>query len=180
MRVLLPMALAALLIAAGCSKDKDVEPPAVLVKFPATLPVKKLWSEGVGGGKKQMVLRLGLGPAVDGGIVFAASHKGELLAASLDTGRHLWVKKLKIPISAGPGAGSETKPETRKIFNAERKALQVMGLGTDATLETVKAKYKALVKQHHPDANGGDRSTEDRLIEIIKAYNYLKTVVRAG
>ena len=50
-----------------------------------------------------------------------------------------------------------------------------MGLGADATLETVKAKYKALVKQHHPDANGGDRSTEDRLIEIIKAYNYLKT-----
>ena len=35
------------------------------------------------------------------------------------------------------------------------------------------------MKQHHPDANGGDRSTEDRLIEIIKAYNYLKTVVRA-
>ena len=61
---------------------------------------------------------------------------------------------------------------------AERKALHVMGLGPDATLEDVKAKYKALVKQHHPDANGGDRSTEDRLIEIIKAYNYLKTVVR--
>jgi len=77
----------------------------------------------------------------------------------------------------GPG-GAEPKPETRKIFNAERKALQVMGLGAEATLEDVKAKYKALVKQHHPDANGGDRSTEDRLIEIIKAYNYLKTVVR--
>jgi hypothetical protein len=81
----------------------------------------------------------------------------------------------------GPGgATGETKVETRKIFNAERKALQVMGLGSDATLETVKAKYKALVKQHHPDANGGDRSTEDRLIEIIKAYNYLKTVVRGA
>ena len=78
-----------------------------------------------------------------------------------------------------PGPGAETKAETRKVFNAERKALQVMGLGSDATLQTVKAKYKALVKQHHPDANGGDRSTEDRLIEIIKAYNYLKTVVRA-
>jgi DnaJ domain len=77
----------------------------------------------------------------------------------------------------GPG-GAEPKPETRKIFNAERKALQVMGLSAEATLEDVKAKYKALVKQHHPDANGGDRSTEDRLIEIIKAYNYLKTVVR--
>jgi hypothetical protein len=78
-----------------------------------------------------------------------------------------------------PGAG-EAKAETRKVMNAERKALQVMGLGPDATLETVKAKYKALVKQHHPDANGGDRSTEDRLIEIIKAYNYLKTVVRGA
>src|SRR5271163_5369045 len=105
MRLLLPLSFAALLIAAGCSKDKDVEPPAVLVKFPATLPVKKLWGEGVGGGKKQLVLRLGLGPAVDNGVVFAASHKGEVLAASLDTGRHLWVKNLKLPISAGPAAG---------------------------------------------------------------------------
>src|SRR6201985_749333 len=80
--------------------------------------------------------------------------------------------------NAGPGA--EAKAETRKVFNAERKALQVMGLGPEATLQDVKLKYKALVKQHHPDANGGDRSTEDRLIEIIKAYNYLKTVVRAS
>src|SRR5215475_11933824 len=79
-----------------------------------------------------------------------------------------------------PGPEAAPKSEARKVFNAERKALQVMGLGPDATLEDVKVKYKALVKQHHPDANGGDRSTEDRLIEIIKAYNYLKTVVRAG
>ncbi len=105
MRLLLSVGLAALLIAAGCSKDKDVEPPAKLVKFPATLPVKKLWGEGVGGGKKQLVLRLGLGPAADNGVIFAASHKGEVLATSLDTGRHLWMKKLKVPISAGPGAG---------------------------------------------------------------------------
>ena len=76
------------------------------------------------------------------------------------------------------GPDAQPKAETRKVMNAERKALQVMGLGPDATLADVKTKYKALVKQHHPDANGGDRSTEDRLIEIIKAYNYLKTVVR--
>lgn len=76
-----------------------------------------------------------------------------------------------------PRPQADRKPETRKVFNAERKALQVMGLEAGATLEAVKAKYKSLVKRHHPDANGGDRSTEDRLIEIIKAYNYLKTVV---
>src|SRR6201989_1979978 len=62
----------------------------------------------------------------------------------------------------GPGgAAGEAKVETRKVFNAERKALQVMGLSAEATLEDVKAKYKALVKQHHTDANGGERSTAD-------------------
>ena len=40
----------------------------------------------------------------------------------------------------------------------------------------IKAKFHDLVKRHHPDSNGGDRSTEDRLIEIIQAYNYLKSV----
>ncbi|UTD26686.1 J domain-containing protein [Bradyrhizobium sp. WD16] len=78
-----------------------------------------------------------------------------------------------------PGLETEAKSEGRKIFNAERKALQVMGLGPSATAEEIKSKYKMLVKQHHPDANGGDRSTEDRLIEIIKAYNYLKTLPRS-
>jgi outer membrane protein assembly factor BamB len=104
MRFLFPLTLAALVAAAGCSKDKDVEPPATLVPFPHTLPVKELWHEGVGGGKKQMRLRLGLGPAVDNGMVFAASDKGEVLAASLENGRHVWVQKLKLPLSAGPAA----------------------------------------------------------------------------
>jgi outer membrane protein assembly factor BamB len=104
MRFLFPLTLAALVVTAGCSKDKDVEPPATLVAFPQTLPVKELWHEGVGGGKKQMRLRLGLGPAVDNGVVFAASDKGEVLAASLENGHHLWVQKLKLPLSAGPAA----------------------------------------------------------------------------
>jgi outer membrane protein assembly factor BamB len=106
MRSLLPVGLAALLIAAGCSKDKDVEPPAKLVDFPVKLPVKELWGDKVGGGKKQVLLRLGLGPAVDNGMVFAASHKGELVAVTLETGKRVWLKELKLPLSAGPGAGA--------------------------------------------------------------------------
>jgi len=105
MRSFLPLAFAALLIFAGCSKDKDVEPPAKLVDFPAKLPVKELWGDKVGGGKKQVKLRLGLGPAVDNDLVFAASDKGELVAANLENGHQVWVKKFKrMQFSAGPGA----------------------------------------------------------------------------
>lgn len=64
----------------------------------------------------------------------------------------------------------------RPIRNAERKALETLGLDVGVTPQQVKAKFKELVKRHHPDANGGDRSTEDRLVEIIQAYNYLKSV----
>ncbi len=78
-----------------------------------------------------------------------------------------------------PGPETKAQAERRKVMNAERKALQVMGLDSSATVHEVKTRFKALVKQHHPDANGGDRSTEDRLIEIIKSYNYLKTTMKA-
>ena len=40
--------------------------------------------------------------------------------------------------------------------------------------EDIKARFKALVKLHHPDANGGDVRSEEKLREIIQAYNYLK------
>jgi outer membrane protein assembly factor BamB len=104
MRLLLSLGFAALLLTAGCSKDKDVEPPAQLTKYDGTLPVKKIWGDNVGGGKKQMKLRLGLGPALDNGIVYAASDKGEVLAVAVDTGKQVWIKKLKMPLSAGPAA----------------------------------------------------------------------------
>ena len=55
------------------------------------------------------------------------------------------------------------------------KSLSILGLDETATAETIKTRYKELVKRHHPDANGGDRSTEDKLREIIQAYKQLKS-----
>ena len=54
------------------------------------------------------------------------------------------------------------------------KALHTLDLDANATDVSIKARYKELVKRHHPDANGGDRSSEDKLREIIQAYNYLR------
>ena len=65
---------------------------------------------------------------------------------------------------------------TRPVRNAERKALDALGLEPEASGQQVKRRFKELVKRHHPDANGGDRSSEGRLREIIQAYNYLKSV----
>ena len=70
-------------------------------------------------------------------------------------------------------AGPE-KP-ARTVHNAARRALESLGLGADATRTVIKARFKELVKRHHPDANGGDRGSEERLREIIQAYNYLKS-----
>jgi len=66
-------------------------------------------------------------------------------------------------------------PPGRTVRNAERKALDTLGLDIGAKAADIKARFKLLVKRHHPDANGGDRTCEDRLREIIQAYNYLKS-----
>lgn len=55
------------------------------------------------------------------------------------------------------------------------KALFTLDLDANATEAAIKMRYKELVKRHHPDANGGDRSSEEKLREIIQAYNYLRS-----
>jgi len=75
------------------------------------------------------------------------------------------------------GRSGHARPasEGRKILNAQRRAFDVLGLEADAKRTDIKARFKMLVKRHHPDANGGDRGSEDTLREIIQAYNYLKS-----
>lgn len=67
------------------------------------------------------------------------------------------------------------KPQ-RTIRNVERKCLRALGLDDTATPQEIKSSFKALVKLHHPDSNGGDRRSEDKLRDVIQAYNYLKQV----
>lgn len=66
------------------------------------------------------------------------------------------------------------EPDGRVIRTTERRALEIMGLEMSAGADEIKARYKELVKKHHPDANGGDRSSEDRLRSVIQAYANLK------
>jgi hypothetical protein len=70
--------------------------------------------------------------------------------------------------SRAPG-GQRRKPRA-----LEAKALDDLRLPVTASADEIKSRYKELVKRHHPDANGGDRSSEERLRQIIHAYKVLK------
>ncbi|WP_204140605.1 DnaJ domain-containing protein [Halomicronema sp. CCY15110] len=51
--------------------------------------------------------------------------------------------------------------------------LRVLGLRSDASFAEVKASYRRLARQYHPDMNPGDREAEDKFIRITKAYQAL-------
>lgn len=79
------------------------------------------------------------------------------------------------------GGGEESPlPRTPRVMTQEEEALAVMDLTLGATPDEVKARYKALVKLHHPDANGGDKAAEERLKSINQAYTFLKTQAQNG
>ncbi len=74
--------------------------------------------------------------------------------------------------SEGPAGARETgaaRPQT-----AEQKALALLDLEEPVSFADVKARYMALVKQLHPDANGGDTEAEERLKIVNQAYGALK------
>ena len=64
--------------------------------------------------------------------------------------------------------------EPSRFNKAERQALSVLGLGEDADRHSLRQTYSTLVRRYHPDKNGGDRSHERRLGEVIEAYQSLK------
>lgn len=75
-----------------------------------------------------------------------------------------------------PGEDRSEPKRSRPVRRLEKRSLEKLNLSESATGEEIRARYKELVKMHHPDANGGDRSSEDRLRDIIQAYKHLKSV----
>lgn len=71
-------------------------------------------------------------------------------------------------------AREEAGENRRQLKPLERKSLHTLNLTVEATREEIKSRFKELVKIYHPDANGGDPRSGDKLREIIQAYNYLK------
>ncbi|MBD2137968.1 DnaJ domain-containing protein [Anabaena sp. FACHB-1237] len=54
---------------------------------------------------------------------------------------------------------------------------RVLGLRSGASFADIKASYRRLVQQYHPDMNPNDIRAKDKFIAVTEAYKYLQTVV---
>jgi hypothetical protein len=80
--------------------------------------------------------------------------------------------------NAGKTGGQQRRTHgadaSARVASAREQALAVFDLDPPFTQGSLKARYKVLVKMHHPDAHGGDKDAEEKLKIINQAYTTLK------
>jgi len=79
----------------------------------------------------------------------------------------------------GETAFSEEEPAPPSHADGRREALAVLELTPPVDFKKIKARYKQLVKKHHPDANGGSPKAEEKLKSINQAFTVLRGMYRA-
>ncbi len=57
---------------------------------------------------------------------------------------------------------------------------RLLGLTTEAKLDEIKASYRQLARQYHPDVNPGNQSAQAKFIKINQAYELLLTVAKSS
>lgn len=62
----------------------------------------------------------------------------------------------------------------RRLKALEARAFETLGLLPNATPLEIKSRYKQRLKMHHPDANEGNRASEDALRLSIEAHKILR------
>lgn len=54
---------------------------------------------------------------------------------------------------------------------------RVLGLKSGASFAEIKASYRRLARQYHPDVNPGNQQAQDKFIEVTQAYKFLLSVI---
>ncbi|MEM6421018.1 MAG: J domain-containing protein [Pseudomonadota bacterium] len=74
-----------------------------------------------------------------------------------------------------PGNTAGDPRPRRRLTREEQAAMDTLGLSHDiATRSEVRARYTELVKQLHPDMNGGHNPEPHRLDRVLKAWKILR------
>lgn len=71
-------------------------------------------------------------------------------------------------------AAPKQRDDGKPLSGENRRDLETMGLDTNADRHALRKRYSELVRRFHPDRNGGDRSHERALQQVIDAYQRLK------
>ena len=69
---------------------------------------------------------------------------------------------------------SGTGGSTKRLPPTERRAIEILEAKDHWTKAEVRKAYKGLIKILHPDMNGGDRSQEEQLAEVVWAWDQIK------
>ncbi|WP_394177460.1 DnaJ domain-containing protein [Yoonia maritima] len=70
-----------------------------------------------------------------------------------------------------PGKGAK---KGRKLPPTERRAVEILEADDNWSKPQIRKVYKSLIKVLHPDMNGGDRSQEEQLSEVVWAWEQIK------
>ena len=73
-----------------------------------------------------------------------------------------------------PGADRAAARVRRGLPPTERRALEILEAQDNQTKTEIRRQYKALVKDLHPDMNGGRRDDEARLSEVVWAWEQIR------
>ena len=90
------------------------------------------------------------------------------------TARSGSAKALNARKSAAQHLANRAASPVRKLKVLEARALETLGLLPDATAQEIKSRYKQRLIMHHPDANDGNRASEDALRASIEAHRILR------
>ena len=63
---------------------------------------------------------------------------------------------------------------SRRLPPTERRAIEILEAKDNWSKSEVRKAYKSLIKILHPDMNGGDRSQEEQLQEVVWAWDQIK------
>ena len=73
-----------------------------------------------------------------------------------------------------PGRNAASTGHTRRLPATERTAIEILEAKDTWSKAEVRKAYKSLIKILHPDMNGGDRSQEEQLQQVVWAWDQLK------
>jgi outer membrane protein assembly factor BamB len=139
--------------------DDEVNPPTALVEIPVEARLTRVWSADIGNGQGDNYTEIT--PAIDSGVIYAASENGNVAAIEISTGNTLWRIRLDDVITGGVGAG-----EGLVVVATESAELVVLNQA-DGTVKWRKGVTSEVLSA--PQINGDiivAQSVDDKLVAL--------------